>query len=84
MKSLGKPKGKFLVACSQGSKANGQQPSMRVRLAGGTTVIAHVEGRSNIAGYMRRNPMSAERKSLEQQMLAYGFTMQDVLTVLSE
>ena len=81
----GKQRGQFLVSESNGSKVNGQVPSLRVRLADSGVVVACVKApRSSLLTWMRNNPRSEERKALEIAMLEQGYTLQDVHTVLSK
>lgn len=78
-------KGKFLVSCSNGSKANNQTPSLRVRLAESKMTVALVRcNRSNLLGWCRNNPQSAERRELQQQLVEQGFTYKDLEEILSK
>jgi hypothetical protein len=81
----GKQRGQFLVSESNGSKVQGQIPSLRVRLADSGVVVAVIRApRSGLLTWMRNNPRSDERKALEAAMLEQGYALTDVHTILSK
>ncbi len=81
----GKLKGQFLVSASNGSRTGGQIPTMRVKLAASGVVVASLKfHRSNMIQYMRNQPASAERAELQRQMVAQGYSHNDVMTILSK
>lgn len=81
----GQPKGQFVVTQSNGSLINGQQPSMRVRLASSGVVVAHIQsGRSNLVQFMRNNLNCPERRMLAEQLFVAGYSQKELIEILSK